>query len=260
MQDIPYSLLLGNAPPVAPSASPHLFRGRYLLLEEVGRGTFSTVYRAEDRQNDGRILAIKRFQPDRLSPALRSAGHQCFFQEARLLTFLNHPQIPVLYDSDPLFLAISFLHGQTLEHFLDQVPRGIAPFHQTIGIGRALCVVLKYLHTHQPPVKFRDLNPANVFLRLDGQVFLIDFGAALPFVEGQSDAMPLGVVGYAPPEQYASKWAAPASNLASDVYSLGAVLHQMLSGEDPRCASVRFQFSALSHRVPRPAGCQYVGL
>src|SRR5437660_5812794 len=60
MQNIPYSLLLGNAPSVAPSASPHLFRGRYHLLEEVGRGTFSTVYRAEDRQN-GRILAIKRF-------------------------------------------------------------------------------------------------------------------------------------------------------------------------------------------------------
>jgi serine/threonine protein kinase len=249
-QDIPYSLLLGNAPSVASRPSSPLFRGRYLLLEEVGHGTFSAVYRAEDTQNGGRILAIKRFQPEHLPSALRAAGHQCFFQEAQLLKFIRHPQIPVMYDSDPFFLALSFLPGQTLERFLSQVPQGVVPFHQAIEIGRGLCMVLSYLHTHRPPIKFRDLNPGNVMLTPDGRVFLIDFGAALPFVEGQTDAFPLGVVGYAPREQYSSKWAAPASNLASDVYSLGAILHQMFSGEDPRCQAVRFHFSSLAYRIP----------
>ena len=251
MQDnIPYSFLLGHVPVIPkPAEAEPLFRDRYDLLEVVGKGTFSTVYKARDAQN-GTIVAVKQFRQSGLSPQMRAAGHQCFRREANLLAHLRHPQIPVLYDSAlegyPWYLTISYIPGQNLAQFIRQFPQQIVPLNVAAGIVLKLCDVLGYLHAHQPPIKFRDLNPENILLTQNGQVFLIDFGAARVFIEGEPDPTPLCVQGYSPREQYANKWGQGASVLASDVYSLGAILHQMLSGTDPRFAQARFQFSPLS--------------
>jgi WD40 repeat protein len=103
-----------------------------------------------------------------------------------------------------------------------------------------LCHVLHYLHTCQPPIIFRDLKPANVMRTPEGNLYLIDFGIARRYKPGQmKDTMPFGSPGYAAPEQYGKAQTTP----QSDLYSLGALLHQVLSGEDP--AETPFRFAPL---------------
>jgi serine/threonine protein kinase len=98
------------------------------------------------------------------------------------------------------------------------------------------------------PLKFRDLKPANIMRRHNGQLMLIDFGLACPFHDGQIDTVTLGTYGYAAPEQYPNQWGQGPTTLRSDIYSFGVVLHQLLSGEDPRKKPRKtvFTFSDLS--------------
>ena len=100
-----------------------------------------------------------------------------------------------------------------------------------------LCTVLHYLHSQQPPIIFRDLKPANIIRAPTGQIYLIDFGIARYFKPGQpKDTMALGSPGYAAPEQYGKAQTTP----RADLYSLGAVLHQLLTTRDPSEAPFRF--------------------
>src|SRR5258707_222927 len=93
-----------------------------------------------------------------------------------------------------------------------------------------LCVVLEYLHTCQPPIVFRDLKPGNIIRTPTGNLCLIDFGIARQFRPGQMrDTQRLGSPGYAAPEQYGHAQTTP----QADIYSLGALLHTLLSGQDP---------------------------
>src|ERR1019366_6797390 len=107
-----------------------------------------------------------------------------------------------------------------------------------------LCSVLEYLHTRQPPIVFRDLKPSNVMRTNDGQLYLVDFGIARHFKPGQAkDTIAFGSPGYAAPEQYGKVQTTP----AADIYSLGALLHQMLTGNDP--SVIPFFFAPLPSDV-----------
>jgi WD40 repeat protein len=106
-----------------------------------------------------------------------------------------------------------------------------------LNIALQLCSVLEYLHTRQPPIIFRDLKPANVMVTPAGHIFLIDFGIARHFKPGQKkDTAALGSSGYAPPEQYGKSQ----TTIRADIYSLGATLHELLSGHDPTDSPFRF--------------------
>jgi serine/threonine protein kinase len=134
---------------------------------------------------------------------------------------------------------MEFIEGETLEDRLETIhQRGDhLPLAQALNIARQLCIVLEYLHSQQPPVIFRDLKPANIMLNKQQQIYLIDFGIARLFKPGQSkDTTALGSPGYAPPEQYRQ-----ATSPRSDIYSLGATLHQMLTGIDPSQHPFYFQ-------------------
>jgi WD40 repeat protein len=107
-----------------------------------------------------------------------------------------------------------------------------------LAIGAQLCDVLSYLHTREPAIIFRDLKPANVMLSVYRQVYLIDFGSARFFKPGRpKDTIAFGSPGYAAPEQYGKAQTTP----RSDLYSLGALLHQMLTGLDPAESSFQFK-------------------
>ena len=145
---------------------------------------------------------------------------------------------------------MDFIDGETLEERLERLGDEKLPYDQVLSIAIQLCSVLDYLHTHQPPIIYRDLKPANIMLASDNHVKLIDFGIARHFKPGQAkDTNPLGSSGYAAPEQYGRSQ----TTARADIYALGATLHRLLSGHDP--ATSPFHFSSLDlAKVPELQG------
>ncbi len=218
----------------------HLLKQRYQILAQVGKGGFAAVYQAEDTQLGNRLVAIKEMSQHGLTPQELSQATDAFQREALLLAGLKHPNLPSIYDqfheAGRHYLVMEFIVGQTLEEYLTG-QGGTLPVAETLQIGQQLCNVLHYLHTRQPPIIFRDLKPSNVMRTDEGHLYLIDFGIARHFKPGQTkDTVAFGSPGYAAPEQYGKAQTDP----RSDIYSLGATLHQMLSGNDPSDTPFRF--------------------
>jgi tetratricopeptide (TPR) repeat protein len=211
-----------------------LLAGRYQLLSRIGQGGMGAVYKAADTRFNNRPVAIKEMSSTGLTPARLQEAEAAFEHEAHLLADLLHPNLPRIYEhfaeNDRSYLVMDFIEGQTLEEYLVQKGGGPLPVDQVITWAEQLCDVLNYLHSHQPPIIFRDLKPANVMISESGHVYLIDFGIARIFKPGkQHDTVALGSPGYAAPEQYGKAQSSP----RSDIYSLGALLHHLLTGIDP---------------------------
>jgi WD40 repeat protein len=228
----------------------NLLKQRYHILGQAGRGGFGAVYKVADTQFGDRLLAIKEMSQNNLSQRELLDATQAFKREAFLLAGLFHPNLPRIYEqfseAGRWYLVMDYIEGETLEAQLDRAG-GKLPLEQILDVGAQLCSVLDYLHRRQPPIIFRDLKPANVMLAADGHVYLIDFGIARHFKPGQSkDTAALGSTGYAAPEQYGKVQTTP----RTDIYALGATLHQLLSGNDP--ADAPFHFAPLQLQ-PLPA-------
>lgn len=234
----------------AVDVSGGLLQGRYELLTSIGSGGFSDVYKAIDYVQR-EIVAIKRVNLSGLTTRQIIEATDTFNREIQLLTDLFHIHLPRIHehftDSDHWYLVMDFIDGSTLERFIERrVAAGTTgdalfmPLDDVLSIALQLCSVLKYLHTRRPAIIFRDLKPSNILLDPQGHVFLIDFGIARRFKPGHhKDTIPFGSPGYAAPEQYGKAQTTP----RADIYSLGVLLHQMLSGDDP--AESPFKFAPL---------------
>src|SRR5215469_12695691 len=212
----------------------YLLRQRYLIVRRVGQGGMGAVYEAQDTQLGNRLVAVKEMSQSGLKPDELLEASSTFKREAHMLASLQHPNLPSIYDhfseNGRWYLVVSFIEGETLEEYLSRAKGLNLPIQEVLDIGIQLCTVLDYLHTRQPPIIFRDLKPANVMRTHDGHLYLIDFGIARHFKPGQvKDTVALGSPGYAAPEQYGKTQ----TGAHSDIYSLGAMLHQLLSGSDP---------------------------
>ena len=221
-----------------------MLRQRYRLLQTVGQGGMGAVYLAQDTQLGDRLVAVKEMSMSRLSPQDLPRAVEQFRHEAHLLASLHHPNLPIIYEyfngENRWYVVMSFVEGVTLQGALEAAPGRRLPAKESVRIGLELCDVLNYLHSHQPQVVFRDLKPSNIMITPHGTIYLIDFGIARHFKQEQiKDTASYYSVGYAPPEQYGQAQTSP----HSDIYSLGATLHQMLSGHNP--ASKPFQFPNL---------------
>ncbi len=213
-----------------------LLKEHYRILEQIGRGGFAAVYKAEDIRLRGRRVAVKEMSQSGLSTQELSEAIEAFQHEAQLLAGLQHPNLPRIYDyfseRGRWYLVMDFIEGETLEHSLSLQADQRLSLQETLDIGLQVCSVLDYLHTRRPPIIFRDLKPANI-IRGPGSpqhLYLIDFGIARHFKLGQTkDTMPLGSPGYAAPEQYGKAQ----TTQQSDIYSLGVLLHHLLTGLDP---------------------------
>jgi serine/threonine protein kinase len=218
-----------------------LLQDRYRILAQVGKGGFSAVYRAQDTRFKDHLVAIKAISLSGLSATEIIEATDAFNREVVLLTHLRHPGLPRVYsqfsDAECWYMVMDFIEGVTLERHLETMPRGRLSVNETLDIGQSLCGVLEYLHSRQPPIIFRDLKPGNIIVRPDGHLSLIDFGIARHYKAGQAkDTIPFGSPGYAAPEQYGRAQTTP----RSDIYSLGTILHQLLTGDDPSQTPFRF--------------------
>jgi WD40 repeat protein len=214
---------------------------RYRILSRLGSGGFGAVYKVADTRLGDRILAVKQLSQSGLRPQEIHEASEAFKRETLMLAGLMHPSLPRIYDhfaeAGNWYLVMDFIEGETLEERLQKARGGYLPVEEVLAIGMQLCAVLGYLHTRQPPIIFRDLKPANIMVTPDGTIYLIDFGIARLFKPGQAkDTIAFGSPGYAAPEQYGKAQ----TTARADIYSLGATLHQMLTGSDPSEAPFAF--------------------
>jgi len=227
--------------PLFAPAKETLIKQRYRLLGSVGQGGFGAVYRAEDTLCGNRLVALKQINFSLLTAEEAIEAADAFNREVLLLSGLEHPNLPCIHDNftdaGHWYLVLDFIEGETLERYLARMTDGRLPREEVLDIGMQLCTVLDYLHSCEPPIIYRDLKPANVMRTADGHLYLIDFGIARYFKPGQArDTRALGSPGYAAPEQYGRAQTTP----RADIYSLGALLHHLLTGKDPALAPFRF--------------------
>ena len=232
-------------------APQSILHQRYLIVGQAGRGGMSAVYQAVDTKYGNHHVAIKEMSQGNLGTNEITEATSRFQQEADLLGSLHHPNLPTIYDGfsedGRSFLVMEYIDGKTLLQMLKDTGGRPLPVAQVLDYAIQLCDVLIYLHSHNPPIIFRDLKPTNVMVKSNGHVMLIDFGIARFFKEGQAqDTVFLGSPGYAPPEQHGSSQ----TNPRSDLYSLGATLHCCLTGRDPFHASDRFAFPPVQQMNP----------
>jgi outer membrane protein assembly factor BamB/tRNA A-37 threonylcarbamoyl transferase component Bud32 len=210
-----------------------ILQERYEVLSIQGVGGMGAVYRARDLRFSAvtKIIAVKEMNNLTPDPHLRHIGIQNFEREANILASLSHPAIPKIFDyfseGNRSYLILEFIEGKNLEDLLEERH---GPFSQEEVVDWALQVsdVLAYLHSHTPPVIFRDIKPDNLMLQPDGRIMVIDFGIAKVFEHGQRGTM-IGTEGYSPPEQYRG-----VAEPRGDLYALGATIHHLLTGRDPR--------------------------
>src|SRR5438270_1010389 len=193
----------------------------------------AAVYQARDTRardpKQGNLCAIKEMSLSNVQENEKAQAIQNFLAEARILSRLNHPNLPAFTDffteGTRHFLVMEYIDGSTLENLLEQ---NGGPFSErrVLGWARQLCDVLEYLHSQQPPVIFRDMKPGNIMLTRSGRIKLIDFGIARLFRASISqDTQLLGTPGFAPPEQYGSAQ----TDERSDIYSLAMTLFQLMT-------------------------------
>jgi hypothetical protein len=231
----------------AMALTDQVITGRYQLGRLLGSGGFGAVYLAEDLRLQ-RPVAIKICSTRRLPREEAAEAARLFEQEALTLAHLRHPGLTAVWDyfseGDDYYLVMEYVPGETLRELLAR-SGGCLPVPLAIDYASQLCSVLRYLHTRPNPIVFRDLKPGNIMVTPGGDLKLIDFGIARLFSPDKiSDTAQFGTPGYAPPEQYGSQ-----TEPRSDIYSLGAVTHQMLTGHNP----ARSPFALPPARVINPA-------
>lgn len=207
------------------------------IIKEGGQGA---VY--ETIGDDGRVYAVKEMLDRFTDPKERTEAIQRFAAEARMLQQLSHPRIPRVYsffqDEGRHYLAMDFVTGEDLEEILRR--DGPIPEPQALEWVDQICDVLDHLHGNG--LIYRDMKPSNVMIdHKIGGVKLVDFGIAKVFQRVERGTQ-IGTPGYAPPEQYQG-----IATPQSDIYALGATLHHMLTGRDPR-DELPFSFP-LAHEV-----------
>jgi serine/threonine protein kinase/Flp pilus assembly protein TadD len=207
--------------------------GRYAVEREVGRGGMATVFLAQDQKHDRRV-ALKVLHPE-LAATL---GSERFLREIQIAARLQHPHILPLYDSGQadtlLYYVMPFVEGESLRDRLNRDKQ--LPVEEAVKLGRDVAAALDY--AHRQGVVHRDIKPENVMLHEDEAV-VTDFGIAKAVQAAGGESltqigMAVGTPAYMSPEQ-ASGEGEPDGR--SDIYSLGCVLYEMLTGTAPFTAS-----------------------
>lgn len=220
----------GDWAPLEPAELEERLPG-YRIEELVGRGGMGAVYRAVQIELE-RTVAIKLL-PETLAENKEFVTR--FRREARMLAKLDHPGIVRVHDfgqttDGHLFFVMEFIDGTDLHRALSDGPLGV---EQSLDIAIQLCAALDYAHGQG--VIHRDLKPANVLLGLDGRARIVDFGLARP-LEGADGCLTLSGAVMGTPEYMAPEQRHGEGDQRSDLYALGVMLYEMLSGRPPQGA------------------------
>ena len=203
---------------------------KYEILKEIGRGGMSIVYLAMDKRLN-KQWAVKEIRK-KGSGKNDEIVVNSLLAEANMMKRLDHPALPRIVDiidnGITIYVVMDYIEGESLDKILNEY--GAQSEELVIGWAKQLCDALSYLHSQKPSIIYRDMKPANVMLKPEGNIKIIDFGIAREYKEQNlADTTVLGTKGYAPPEQYSGQ-----TDPRSDIFAIGMTMHHLLTGIDPR--------------------------
>ncbi|MBK7581569.1 MAG: serine/threonine protein kinase [Myxococcales bacterium] len=224
--------------------------GEYLVRRLVGEGGMGKVYEAEERLSHRRV-ALKVLRPEL---AKSEEGRRLFLNEMTILAHLDHANVvrclACTEVDEQLVMALEFLEGKTLRDYLNE--HGALPWEEAVHIAVEIASALAAAHRQDPPIVHRDLKPENVMILDDGGVKVMDFGIAKVLQAlSRTTTHSVGTLQYMSPEQID----ATGVDARSDLYCLGLVLYELLSGKPPfESPSPRELLNMQCTQAPPPLG------
>lgn len=227
-----------------------LVDGKYKILSEIGHGGMSVVYMAINEKAN-KTWAIKEVRKDGKMDF--NTVRQGLMAEIETLKKLKHPNLPsivdVIEDEDSFIIVMDYIEGRSLDKIIEE--NGAQPETFVVEWAKQLCDVFGYLHSRTPAIIYRDMKPANVMLKPDGNIMVIDFGTAKNYEIDLGETTGIGTIGYAAPEQYIGSGLGR-TDARTDIYCLGITMYHLLTNIDPcknliNNKSIRAVNPALSH-------------
>lgn len=198
---------------------------RYSIEQQIGSGGFGAVYRVRDLRLSGALRALK----------VANAAGVSVRREADLLTQLNHPALPQVYDTwgdaEGTYLVLDYIPDDDLEHEVERLGRGL-PLDLVQRWIDELADVVIYLHGHQPPLLHRDIKPQNLKVAEDGQLMLLDFGIAKGALPGMTTPL-MTQAGFTPHYAPLEQIRGAATDQRTDLYGLAATIYRLATGVRP---------------------------
>ncbi|MBS1990812.1 MAG: serine/threonine protein kinase [Cyanobacteria bacterium SZAS LIN-3] len=199
---------------------------RYQVLRQISFGGFSAVYLARD--DAGRFVVVKEACLPH-GDEVQAKAAELFAREAIVLAKIDHPNIVKVFDhfteGGRQYIVLEYIRGLDLGQLVKD--SGLVTDAAALNVARQISAALCYLHSQSPPIVHRDVTPDNLLMRPDGQVMIVDFGAAKEIISGFTGTL-IGKQGYMAPEQFKGR-----PEPASDMYSLGATLYYLATGNAP---------------------------
>jgi tRNA A-37 threonylcarbamoyl transferase component Bud32 len=214
-----------------------VLNGRYEIVRKIGGGGMGAVYLASDNNLGGVLRAVKEMVQAHIEEEQQAKAIEDFRRESVILSQLDHPSIPTIYDyffdaeECRFYLVMKYISGGDLSARLRAAPEGKIDEKSVTEWGIQLADVLDYLHNQPTTIVYRDLKPSNIMIDGNtGRVMLIDFGIARSINQKEEKGVTaVGTMGYAPPELFSGN-----VEPRSDIYSLGSTMFHLLTGADPQ--------------------------
>ncbi|MFT3745377.1 MAG: FHA domain-containing serine/threonine-protein kinase [Pyrinomonadaceae bacterium] len=218
-----------------PLAEGTLLNSRYSIVRKIGGGGMGAVYLACDQNLGGVERAVKEMVQSSIEEDQQNKAVEDFKRESTILSTLDHPSIPTIYDyffdhiEGRFYLVMKYISGGDLAARLRSTPGGRIDERIVTEWAIQVADVLSYLHNLPTTIVYRDLKPSNIMLDSAGKVMLIDFGIARSINQQEKGVTAVGTMGYAPPELFSGQ-----VEPRSDIYSLGSTMFHLLTGADPQ--------------------------
>ena len=230
--------------------------GRYVVVRALGKGGMGSIFLANDTRVNNKPVVIKQMLPNYSTDEERIEAETSFQDEMKTLAQMSHPNIPTISDfftqAGSHIIVQEFVSGEDLQKKLDAAGGKGLPEKLVLGWASQILSVLSYLEDQDPQVIHRDIKPANIVVDATNRVRVVDFGVAshrfrvgTPQAGLNKASTAMGTPGYAPREQFQGQ-----ETTLSDVYALGATMHQLLTGRNPQGVEPLFQYPPIRSLNP----------
>ncbi|HEX6124724.1 MAG TPA: protein kinase [Pyrinomonadaceae bacterium] len=227
----------GKRKKLKPLSEGTILNGRYEIVRKIGGGGMGAVYLASDNNLGGVLRAVKEMVQSHIEEEQQEKAINDFKRESMILSTLDHPSIPTIYDyfydadEGRFYLVMKYISGGDLASRLRSAPEGKIDEGTVTEWAIQITDVLAYLHNQPSTIVYRDLKPSNIMIDGNsGRVMLIDFGIARSISQKEEKGVTaVGTMGYAPPELFSGN-----VEPRSDIYSLGSTMFHLLTGADPQ--------------------------